>query len=340
MSYLKRIASFLTFFAFAVAAILVVCPVNSEASQNKRITSAMVSDYFKSDKHISELEKLFDKNVSTVNSGTERTLTIYEPFQIPFYSASKKSVLVYNENAWYCPAAVDGKIMVLLVFSGGNELFLSAVIYLPADLIIKLSLGDAFSLFFVEATAKNSSEYGDNGALTYAVNSSGDNFFIGRELYTNLDCIDVYGYETDTSVYKKVSRYNLISNKMKTAAKVRISMKSTGLSDGTVISFTSISDEKSKLCFNGTDEFIIRTVGKDENDQIIYSLSPKNKPKSKMKIAGSTKLYIRCEVGGTVPIYSIRSAEKTSKVLAYSPDGSKLQKWNGSDKQEWIISEL
>ncbi|MGN0696153.1 MAG: hypothetical protein ACI4J5_05225 [Oscillospiraceae bacterium] len=337
MLNLKKAVSVLTAFAFA-AAIFIVCPIGAEAAENKQLTSAMVSDHFKSDKHISELEEILGRNVSVINSESPREITVYAPFQIPFYSSSRETALVHNENTWYCPAAVDGKITALLVFSCGNELFISTVIYLPTDLTEKLSAGEAYSLFNVEAAAENSSSYEDNGALTYAVDSLGDSIFIGRELFTCLDGIDVYGYKTDGSVYERVGSYDILSYDMEVAAKINVSMSSAGLSDGTVVTFTSVSDEKSMLCFNGSDEFIIREVGKDENGEVIYSLSPENKPGSRIKISGSTKLYIRCEVGGTVPIYSIRSAADTFKALAYTPDGAKVQKWKDSEDQQWIIS--
>lgn len=170
----------------------------------------------------------------------------------------------------------------------------------------------------------------------YAVSESGENIFAERELYTNIDDIDVYSYKTNSFVYKQVSKYNVLSGNMNTVTTIGFDTAQKGLTEGAVVRFKSLNGGYWQ--YGDSASFTLHIAGSDENGETVYSLSPVSSPKSRISIAKSTELYIRCASGGTVPTYKICSAANSQKVLTLDDGNVKARNFTGAENQEWVIS--
>lgn len=270
--------------------------------------------------------------VETLTPDLSGKISFSEPFKLPFYSIDKNKAMTVP-NLWSSVVFCNKKTIALATFSyTNNQVVLGGLLYLPYDFSVKIENGEKYTLFLIDTDSINGE---DNGSLCYAINSSGENIFLMHDSYTNMKNINPYDLKTDKTDYTNLAEYNSISNNMAKSVTVKYKDKD-GLSDGSVITFNNVSG--GNWIYNGTSRFIIHECGIDSSGEMTYSLSPENKPKSRIKIAGSTKLYIQCAEGGEEPTYKICSAQNPNKVIFIADNGkTKIKNWSNDDNQQWII---
>lgn len=317
-------------FIIATAVIITVSAISVSAknTENEEIlTSDILKEFI-----LSGANKRDIQAVETLSPSMSGEITFSEPFKLPFYNIeTNKSITI--PNLWCSAIFVNEKIIAIATFSySAKQVVWGAILYLPYDFCTQINNGSEYSMFLIDTGGINGE---DNGSLQYAINSDGKNIFLMHDTYTNMKSINPYDLKTDKTDYCNLSAYNSISNNMAKAVTVEYKDKD-GLSDGSVVTFINVSG--GNFTYNGTSRFIIHECGIDNNGEMTYSLHPENKPKSRIKISGSTKLYIRCAEGGEKPTYKICSAQNPNKVIFIADNGkTKIQNWSNNDNQQWII---
>lgn len=315
--------------AAAIAFTVCVFPVSAANNKNENIlTSEILKNFILSGAKHNNVQ-----HIETLTPNLSGKISFSEPFKIPFYSIENNKAMTFS-NLWSSVVFCNKKITALATFSyTNNQLVLANLLYLPYDFSVKIESGEKYTLFFIDADSTNGEE---NGSLYYAINSNGENIFLMHDSYTNMKNINPYDLKTDEIDYTNLSKYNTISNNMSKSVTVKYKGKD-GLLDGSIVAFDCISG--GSFTYNGTSQFIIHECGVDGNGEMTYSLSPKNKPKNRIKIAGSTKLYVRCAEGGEMPTYEICSAQNPNKVIFMTDKGKPQTKTRSNDENEqWLIN--
>ncbi len=314
-----------------IAAITITISAFSVSAYDKESENIFTSDILK-DFILSGAEKNNVQPVEKLTPVLSGKISFSEPFKIPFYSIDNNKAMA-TSNVWSSAVFCNDKITALAMFSyTESQTVLNSILYLPDDFCADIKSRKKYSVFLIEANSHNG---WDNGNLLYAINEDGENTFLMRDDYTDMTSINPYDVKTDKDDYKRIVKYNLISNDIVKAVTVDYNGKQK-LTDEKVISLKNLSGKSLK--YKGTSRFIVREYGTDDNGEIIYTLSPYNDPKSRIKISDSTKLYIQCTIGGSEPTYKICSFDNKNKVIATDNQGNaKIQKWYKGNNQQWII---
>jgi len=254
-------------------------------------------------------------------------VTFTEPFKLPNFNIKTKKATVLS-GAYSSAVFCDGELTAMAMFSYSNDqTILHSLIYLPDDFCEKVDGGSEYTMFYTEAPSPGIE---DNGSLYYAVDSEGDCVYLARDSYAVMADGDPSALKTDKGDYKRLAKYNIISKDMEKAVTTERKSESK-LADGTVITLKNRDGQSLK--FKGTKQFMVKSSGDG------YTLSPVTQPKTRIKIGDSSKLYLRCEVGGDEPEYVVCSAKDEDKVIGTDGEGkAKVQTRDGSGGQLWIVT--
>ena len=292
---------------------------------NDKFTSEVLKEFI-----VSGAEPNNIKQVTSLVPNLIGEISFSDPFIIPYYDVQTKKIST-APNIWSSVVYSNGNVVAMAMFSYQNkQTVLNSIIYMPQEFTNAVN-NENYAVFF--KPIENTDGY-DNGNLMYAINSNGDNIFLMHDSYTDMRGINPYNLQTNESDYINIATHNVISKDMKKAVTTN-STSTENLSSGDIISFKNVSGDY--WVYRNSSLFIVRVIGADENGEKIYSLAPLNKSNARITISKSSKLYIRCIVGGIVPNYQVCSADNPQRVLTMNDSTVKVKNWNGQENQNWII---